>query len=74
MTVLESRDWVARRDAHHLRVDATVADHLERARHGIKHPIENFLFTYYRTRPAELRRWHPGLGVVLADGPAELDD
>jgi hypothetical protein len=31
--------------------------------------VEDFLFTYYGHRPAALRRWHPGFGVVLADAP-----
>ena len=25
----------------------------------------DFLFTYYSLRPRQLRRWHPGFGVVL---------
>lgn len=28
--------------------------------------MEDFLFTYYRLRPAALRRWHPGVGMRLA--------
>ena len=34
----------------------------------MKHPVHDFLFTYYSQRPAQLRRWHPGYGVGLADG------
>jgi hypothetical protein len=30
--------------------------------------VEDFLFTYYAYRPAALRRWHPGFGVVLEEG------
>ena len=33
------------------------------ARDGAQHPVEDFLFTYYSHRPAQLRRWHPGAGV-----------
>ena len=29
----------------------------------------DFLFTYYAYKPAQLRRWHPGTGVTLADAP-----
>lgn len=39
---------------------------LERRRTGASHPVDDFLFTYYSYRPAHLRRWHPGYGVVLA--------
>jgi hypothetical protein len=67
--VLAPADWRAREAAHHARVDALVAGHLERARRGEKHPVEDFLFTYYSHRPAQLRRWHPGAGVVLAGAP-----
>jgi hypothetical protein len=28
--------------------------------------VADFMFTYYSFRPARLRRWHPGPGVVLA--------
>ena len=29
---------------------------------GRRHPVDDFLFTYYSHRPAALRRWHPGYG------------
>ena len=51
-----------------------VQPHLARRRQGIKHPVHDFLFTYYSQRPAALRRWHPGWGVVLADAGAEYAD
>jgi hypothetical protein len=51
--------------AHEERVDRLLAGHLARAARGEKHPVEDFLFTYYSLRPAQLRRWHPGAGVVL---------
>jgi hypothetical protein len=65
--------WTARKAAHERRVDALIAPHLERRRRGIRHPVEDFVFTYYSHRPAQLRRWHPGAGVVLGDAdPAAL--
>ncbi|MCW3842193.1 3-methyladenine DNA glycosylase [Micromonospora yasonensis] len=70
---LDTADWQARRRAHEERVDAWLAPHLARRRSGVKHPVEDFLFTYYSHRPAQLRRWHPGAGVVLRDAdPAEF--
>jgi hypothetical protein len=45
---------------------------LERARRGERHPVEDFLFTYYSYRPAQLRRWSPGIGVVLAGAVSDL--
>jgi hypothetical protein len=64
--LLDEPDWHARQRAHEQRMDAWLAPHLARRRGGEKHPVEDFLFTYYAYRPAQLRRWHPGAGVVLA--------
>ncbi|NUS43468.1 MAG: 3-methyladenine DNA glycosylase, partial [Mycobacteriaceae bacterium] len=60
--------WTARRAAHEARVDALLGDHRARAAAGAKHPVLDFLFTYYSFRPSQLRRWHPGIGTVLT-GP-----
>ncbi|NED97954.1 3-methyladenine DNA glycosylase [Phytoactinopolyspora alkaliphila] len=56
-------------EAYEQRVDALIAPHLARQHSGRKHPVHDFLFTYYNNRPAHLRRWHPGPGVVLAGEP-----
>ncbi|RIQ24567.1 3-methyladenine DNA glycosylase [Jiangella rhizosphaerae] len=61
--------WRERMAAHEARVDALVRPHLERRRAGRAHPVHDFLFTYYSFKPAQLRRWHPGAGVVLAGSP-----
>jgi hypothetical protein len=68
-TVLAEPTWRARATAHEARVDAFVAPHLARRAESVKHPVHDFLFTYYSQRPAQLRRWHPGFGVALADAP-----
>jgi hypothetical protein len=67
---LDEPDWRARRAAHERRVDDWLAPHLARRRAGVKHPVEDFLFTYYSHRPAQLRRWHPGAGVLLRGADA----
>ncbi len=63
--VLDEDRWRWLEGAHHERVDGLLAAHLERARRGEAHPVEDFLFTYYSFRPAQLRRWSPGAGVAL---------
>jgi hypothetical protein len=68
---LDPGDWRVRRRAHEARVDCLVADHLSRRRDRAKHPVEDFLFTYYSLRPAQLRHWHPGAGVLLRDATPE---
>ncbi len=68
--VLGEATWRARQEAHHARVDEWIGPHLQRARLAEKHPVHDFLFTYYSHRPAQLRRWHPGVGVTLTgDAP-----
>ena len=62
-------EWEPRAAAHAARVDDFVAPHLARRSDRVKHPVHDFLFTYYSQRPAQLRRWHPGYGVALAEAP-----
>ncbi|CRK56182.1 FIG00997776: hypothetical protein [Alloactinosynnema sp. L-07] len=65
-TVLAEPVWQARRDLHARRMRAWTVPHQQRRVRGEKHPVLDFLFTYYSHRPAQLERWHPGPGVVLA--------
>ncbi|MFK4730561.1 3-methyladenine DNA glycosylase [Agromyces mediolanus] len=65
--LLDPADWRARERAHAERADALTAGHRERSARGEKHPVEDFLYTYYSYSPAALRRWHPGPGVELAE-------
>ncbi|MGN6688168.1 MAG: hypothetical protein ACTHK1_11585 [Actinomycetales bacterium] len=65
-TVLPEGEWQQRQAFHETRVDAWVTPHLQRRERGEKHPVQDFLFSYYSFRPAQLRRWHPGLGVGLS--------
>lgn len=62
---LSEPQWRAAVQAHTDRVDVTLAGHLARSRERVKHPVEDFLFEYYRTRPTQLRRWSPGHAVAL---------
>ncbi|WP_433262899.1 3-methyladenine DNA glycosylase [Actinosynnema sp. CS-041913] len=71
MRVLSEAEWTARRDAHTARVRAWTVPHHERKARGEKHPVLDFLFSYYSHRPSRLERWHPGPDVVLAGNAAE---
>jgi hypothetical protein len=67
-------EYQRRRAAHESRVDALVRDHLERRRSGVRHPVEDFLFTYYSQRPSAMRLWHPGVGAcVVGRGAADFE-
>jgi hypothetical protein len=67
--VLGEAEWQARAAAHAERVRRWTEPHRERQLRGERHPVLDFLFTYYSHRPARLERWHPGPGVRLT-GPA----
>ena len=66
--------WQRSAIEHAARADALTADRRERRSAGAHHPIDDFLYDYYGTKPSLLRRWHPGAGVALEptpEGPAE---
>jgi hypothetical protein len=67
--VLDEADWITSERMHHKRVDDFLQAH--RAP-GETHPVWDFLFTYYSLRPRQLRRWHPGFGVVLGGDAARF--
>src|SRR5215208_4559963 len=68
--MLDQADWTIRERMHHKRVDDFCEPHRRRARTGEAHPVWDFLFTYYRLRPRQLRIWHPGFGVALGGASA----
>jgi hypothetical protein len=68
--VLAEPEWVARRAAHVRRVTAWTRPHRARKARGERHPVLDFLFSYYSHRPSRLERWHPGIGVVLSGARA----
>ncbi|MEV4265597.1 3-methyladenine DNA glycosylase [Kribbella sp. NPDC049584] len=72
-TTLAFAEWSSYAMDHAARVDALVAGHLERRQRRESHPVEDFLFTYYSTRPNQLRIWHPGPGVRLLDAAEYAD-
>jgi hypothetical protein len=67
---LRAAEWEPLCAAHEARADRLVAGHLERKRRREPHPVEDFLFTYYPTRPNQLRVWHPGPGIALLEAPS----
>ncbi|WP_158885692.1 3-methyladenine DNA glycosylase [Amycolatopsis anabasis] len=69
-TVLPESEWRARERAHTERMRKWTIPHQERRARGEKHPVLDFLFTYYSHRPSYLERWQPGPGVILAGSAA----
>lgn len=68
--ILAESEWLARQAAHETRVRVWTDPHQARASRGEKHPVHDFLFSYYAFRAAWLRRWHPGPDVVLTGAAA----
>jgi len=67
---LSEAEWLERRRAHEERVRPWIEPHRRRQARGERHPVEDFLFDYYRFRPAWLARWHPGPDLVLGGDAA----
>ena len=67
LPLLPATVWRATADQHAERVQTLTHGHAARASAGRHHPVEDFLFSYYSLRPGQLRRWHPGADVALAD-------
>jgi hypothetical protein len=68
---LTAADWREREQLHQHRADSFTAGRRARVQTGEKHPVDDFLFTYYPYRPSLLRRWHPGAEVVLEGAASE---
>ena len=68
-TVLDADEWRTAEAAHQALVDGLLTGHRQRSENGVPHPVEDFLFTYYRLRPSQLSQWHPGAGVGLQNAP-----
>lgn len=66
--VLDDADLAGRTRAHEARWERLVGPYAERRSRGERHPVHDFLFTYYAERPGRLRRWHPGHGASLPAG------
>lgn len=70
--VLGPEQWRQSQEAHLRRVRTWTEPFRERRHRGLKHPVDDFLFTYYSFSPGKFERWTPGAGVVLLDGSAEF--
>ncbi|MDO4911178.1 MAG: 3-methyladenine DNA glycosylase [Corynebacterium sp.] len=51
--------------AHQARAEKYTAAHVERRFRHEKHPVFDFLFDYYPIKPAQLAKWHPGVGAAI---------
>lgn len=73
MIVWGREQWQAHMQAHAARVAAHADAFVDRRSRDAKHPVHDFLFTYYSFAPAKLKQWVPPHGVSLAVTSADLE-
>ncbi len=71
--VLTAAEWTERSAAHHARVAPHADAFVSRRARGEKHPVHDFLFTYYSFAPAKLKQWTPALGAAIEIRPGDLE-
>lgn len=64
-SILKREEWEQLARVHAERVRPWLVE--RESRPGGSHPVFDFLFDYYFYRPALLRRWSPGVDVLLRD-------
>ena len=70
---LALQEWIDRADAHAARVAPWCDAFVDRRSRGQKHPVDDFLFTYYNFSPAKLKQWMPSLDEELEVSEAALE-
>lgn len=65
ITRISRDDWLGRTEAHRKRLSPFLDAQRERLSRGERHPVYDFLFTYYCFSGGQLLRWTPGLGVEV---------
>ncbi len=73
MPPLPRATWLPRAAAHQARVAPLADAALARRARGHKHPVEDFLFTYYSFPPRKLKQWFPPLDTAIEIHPADLE-
>ncbi len=68
---LSRTEWLHEQAEYLVRVTPHCQRKIDRSSRQEKHPVEDFLFEYYSHRPAHLKRWSPGIGVLLKDAKTE---
>jgi hypothetical protein len=65
MKLLSREDWTQRAEAHASLVSPMADAFLHRRSLGEKHPVYDFLFTYYTFSPTKLKQWIPSFEEIL---------
>lgn len=71
--VVSKKSWTFQAATHKSKVACYIDDYLSNRNRGIKQPVMDFLFEYYRFRPSWLKKWSPGFNAALEyDNPDDL--
>lgn len=67
-SLLDADEARAEKSAHEQRVEQLTRNHLDRRARGERHPVWDFMFSYYPTTPGKLAHWHTGAlrGIVAS--------
>ncbi len=63
--VIKHSDWRAQSDQFTAKVKLWTEPYRAQKGKGFKHPVNDFLFSYYSLSMGKLESWHPGLGHIL---------
>ena len=63
--VLPACEWTARAASHRARAERWIVPARDRRAANKPHPVDDFLFTYYRFSYAKIEEWHPPVGTAL---------
>lgn len=66
---LTAPEWQAVADEYRAEIQTITIPMRERRSRHEKHPVYDFLNTYYSLSLGRLERWHPGLGIILEEAP-----
>ena len=73
MPLLTLADWTLRAADHLARVGTWADAFVDRRSRSAKHPVHDFLFTYYSFSPAKLKQWLPSIGEHIAIDDSSLE-
>lgn len=69
--IYSEEEWRTFASRHLKRTSQWTVPYRQRRASGKLHPIYDFLFIYYRIRPAQLESWHPQYGIRLTEAEKE---
>lgn len=69
--VFSAEQWQSLAHDHKQRIGAYTDPLLQLHKQGVRHPVYDFLFSYYYLSAGALKRWHPGADGIIANPSAD---